>query len=986
MKRFLEIVATDLLRCYGRDMRHVTVVFPSKRASTFLLQELAKQSNEPVWAPQCVTISSLFQALTDESEADPITSICQLYSIYMRHVGPAIAEEEGEEALQHETLDRFWSWGEVMLSDMDDIDKHRANAQAIFSLVQQTEELRSLDYITPQQEEALALFLGYTTERGTQLKRRFMRLWEKMYAIYREFNDLQAERHERYQGALYRSVCDSLKDDGADTLSHKWTDICFVGFSRLNTVEHDLFKAFKQELGSKARFYWDYDVFYTHDEHIEAGQLMRPNLKDFPMPFTQEEEALYFDNLRKLQEVNVLACSTDNAQARYARQWVEAEGQQVKGEGDAIVLCNERLIIPTLHALPHSVNDKPFQTNVTMGFPLTETPVFSFVQALIALQTDGFDVSRKQFYHTYQQIIRQHPYSVYFREEEWLYYASDSTHSLLRYLQTIVQRLALQLNVDMLQDEDDSLKDNAMDLHELYIEATYRIHHTLEDFIGLVDADEQPFAITLITLKRLMRQVFASISIPFHGNQDEGMQVMGVLESRCLDFERLLLIALEEDNLPKGVRDITLIPPHIRQAFELTTADHKIQIYSYYFYRLIQRTKELTCIYNDNNVGTQKHEMSRFLRQLQAETDIPIHYSRLVSLPSYGTIQPQVTPRTPEVQKRLIERFTKRPLSPSSINRYMECPLKFYYQDVAYIRKERDAEDGIDAPLMGTIFHETAEAIYNDLIQRNGNNLITKEALEPLLKEKDGESLNRYLDIVMRANYFNTIPDEERADWIRRHVEDADYQPQNTYLGEDIIIRDVLLIYLRNLLQFDLRRTPFAIETMEKEFKLTLPIELEEEHQIIQVCTGGRVDRIDLERDGVLNIIDYKTGKAHDAKDAPMFEDVFAMGSKHVGYYLQTLLYALAVHEADEQKRTIKASLLYPQKANNKDYNPCLHIAVKEGKSKNIQPLSDLRPTLVQFKEQLIGVIGRIFNEPNFEPINDDNICKNCDCCLLCGK
>ena len=258
---------------------------------------------------------------------------------------------------------------------------------------------------------------------------------------------------------------------------------------------------------------------------------------------------------------------------------------------------------------------------------------------------------------------------------------------------------------------------------QLYIEAIFQTHRILTKFLQLTCRDKNPLVVQHITLRRLLRTLLCSTSIPFHGEPAHGLQVMGVLETRCLDFSHMLMLSVEEGMLPKNTQGNTMIPADIREAFGLTTPRHRIAVFSYYFYRLIQRTEHLTCVYNENCVGNSKHEMSRFLRQMLAETEIPIRTLWLRSDTSIQDAQTLSVPKTPKILQRMLERYDINtsgknaiPLSPSVINTYMTCPLKFFLAHVSGLRADVDPQDGLNAPLIGDIFHDTAELIYKSSV------------------------------------------------------------------------------------------------------------------------------------------------------------------------------------------------------------------------------------------------------------------------------
>ena len=978
MKTFLSLVARDLLQRFGTNMHDVTVVFPGKRASLFLNQELAKASETPVWAPRYITMSDLFYSLSPYVKADPIDSITALYQIFSK----TIMNEENQEEY---TLDKFWGWGENILSDFDDVDKHLADAEAIFSNVYELMKLESLDYLTDEQKQTLQhFFRNFSTEGNSQLKERFLNIWSQMHNMYKQLQKQQMQEGAVYEGAIFRSVIENLQKDDSSlySLLQDRRVIVFAGFNVLNNVEHALMSAIQKQ--GKAIFYWDYDRYYVENPEHEAGVFMRQNLKDFLCALDKEN----FDNLRHLQDVTFISCNTDNAAARYAHQWLkyltEKETLPHGETGRGVILCNENLLQPVLHALPQEIG----KVNITMGFPLTDAPIYSFVMALIALQTDGFDSSQQRFRHPFVQTVLHHVYSPFVPEEIWLRYQASDNIQLLTYLIDIVQHVGLHFSG--IQDPDV--------YDQLYIEAIFQTHRILNKFLQLTSRDENPLCVKHITLRRLLRSLLCSTSIPFHGEPAHGLQVMGVLETRCLDFSHMLMLSVEEGMLPRNTQSNTMIPANIREAFGLTTPRHRIAVFSYYFYRLIQRTEHLTCVYNENCVGNSRHEMSRFLRQMLADTDIPIRTLWLRSESSIQDAQELSVPKTPEILQRMLERYDQNtsgkkaiPLSPSAINTYMTCPLKFFLTHVSGLRADFDPQDGLNAPLVGDIFHDTAELIYKSIIQHTGSHIIQRNTLSELLNDMEG-LVGPILDIVFDTIYFHPADRWSRTDDAWKMV-CRNTRPGNQYTGELIIIRRVLMQYLTNLLRYDLRHAPFRIIATETDryFNIespspTPPRGREQSHVSprgdlegfgsFNVLTGGRIDRLD-EMNGQIRVVDYKTG--YHVPSIRSIDDVTNTAGKHEGYFLQAFLYSYAVLQNDKPQLPLVPALFYPGKAYKEDYDPTLAI----GKD----TIEDFMPLASEFYEGLTHIIEKIFSpDYSFTQTQEVKNCANCDFKLLCGR
>lgn len=955
MKTFLNIVASDLLQRFGNNMCDVTVVFPGKRASIFLNQELARCSTGPVWAPRYITMSDLFYRMSDMVAADPIDSIVTLHEVFCQ----TILNDEFKEQY---TLDKFWSWGEVMLSDFDDIDKHLADAEAIFSNVFDLHQLESLEYLTDEQKDTLQhFFKNFSAEGNSVLKERFLEVWQNMYAIYTALREKQMQEGRVYEGALFRQVIEEVKKDDArlQTLLEDKKAIVFAGFNVLNNVEEELMTAIQKQ--GKALFYWDYDSFYVENENHEAGEFMRRNLKSFPSAIGKEE----FDNLRHLKDVTFISCNSDNSAARYSHQWL-SEKHDSQSNRNAVVLCNEGLLQPMLHAMPEDAG----KVNVTMGFPLTDTPVYSLVMALISLQTDGFDAKQQRFRYPFVQVVQHHVYASYLEEEDYLRYQAMDNVQLLMYLINIIQKVGMHFS----QIEEPNVYE------QLYIEAIFQTNRILTKFLQLTSREANPLQIQHITLRRLVRSLLCSTNIPFHGEPASGLQVMGVLETRCLDFSHMLMLSVEEGMLPRNIQSNTMIPANLREAFGLTTPRHRIAVFSYYFYRLIQRTEHLTCVYNENCVGTSHHEMSRFLRQMLAETKIPIRTLWLRSQSEVNGSEELVVEKTPEVIERMLSLYDintsgkdARSLSPTAINTYMNCPMSFFLKHISGLRADKDPQEGLDAPLIGDIFHDTAELIYKYIIQHTGKKVIQKATLSELLNNME-QTVGPILDIVFDTIYFHPVDRWKRTE-IAEEMMKRDTRPGNQYIGELIIIRKVLMQYLTNLLRFDLRKAPFSIINTEKDYYFNIDVK-PEGLNAISVKTGGRIDRLD-EMDNHIRVVDYKSGaKAHTAKS---MDNVTGMEGEHEGYFLQTFLYSYAVIVNEPPRFPVIPTLFYPAKAYTEDYDPSLSLGNT--------PIEDFTDIADEFHDGLSNIVKHIFSPSNkFTQTTDIKKCSKCDFKLLCGR
>ncbi len=910
MKSFLEHVAEDIVNKYGTNLSRTAVVFPNKRASLFLNDQLARLTNgKPLWSPAYITISELFRQQSSLSVADPIKLVCDLHKSFCLHTG------------SDETLDKFYGWGQLLISDFDDIDKNMADANRVFANLRDIHELDDLSYLTDEQRQLLKHFFShFTEEHETELKQRFLRLWSHFIDIYHDFNERLAQQGLAYEGALYRSVVTSHP---SPLTSHhsEYDRYLFVGFNLLQKVEQLLFSQLQKD--GKARFYWDFDAYYMQQH--EAGHFIATYLKYFPNELDSQREDIY-KNFQQPKEITYLAAPTEHIQARYVSRWLRDQHRYKDGRRTAIVLCNEQLLPTVIHCLPDEVE----KVNITTGYPLSQTPVASFIQRYYDMVLGG---KTPRLVRAFQR----HPYYRYLTDD------SQSLLHLLRQIATAATTPAASTA---------GLSD------PLFQESLFRAYTLVNRLQALIESGD--LQVTDTTLQRLVNQLIQQTTIPFHGEPAEGLQVMGVLETRNLDFDHVLLLSCNEGNMPKGVNDSSFIPHSIRQAYELTTVENKVSIYAYYFHRLLQRAKDVTILWNNATEDGQRGEMSRFMLQLLVESGQHITQHTLQSGKTIARYTPAAIEKTPHVLDLLNKQFIGPGalLSPSAINRYMRCQLQFYYRYLADIKEPDNPDDELelDNRIFGNIFHQAADTLYHQL-----PNHVTREALDQLLKSKIA---------------------------IDKAVDDAFHQelPHAVIGGLHLINREVIIRYLRQLIEIDKALAPFTILGLECDVKRELS-PLTSHPSPLKI--GGRIDRLDQMSDGRIRVVDYKTGSKN-IKYLNSVEDIFdpAKIHDHSDYYLQTFAYADIVSRqqanilhltSDSSHHAVSPALLFIQHAAGKDYDPTLCF----GKDK----ILDIQEHSARFCELLENKVNEIFS-PNipFTPTTDLKVCQTCPYLQMCRR
>lgn len=954
MQTFLQRVAHDLYAKIGNNLSHTVLVFPNKRANLFFNEYLAGESDRPIWSPAAMSISDLFQKLSAQKSGDPIRLVCELYKVFK------------EETQSQETLDDFYFWGELLISDFDDADKNLVDANKLFSNLQDLKNLMdNYDFLDKEQEEAIQQFFqNFSIERRTELKEKFISLWDKLGTIYHRYQEKLTELGIAYEGMLYRNVIEQL-----DTDRLKYDKYIFVGFNVLNKVEHRFFKQLQE--ADKAIFYWDYDVFYTRQiKKHEAGEFLKRNLRDFPNELSESN----FDTFKTPKKIRYISASTENAQARFLPEWIRTTfSYECEEKENAVVLCNEALLLPVLHSIPQEVKN----VNITMGFPLAQTPVYSFINAAMELQTNGYRTDTGRFTYEAVSAILKHPYTQQLSEhadklESELtrtnrFYPLPSQLKLDDFLANLftprsgIKELCDYLvglinNVSILYRKEGEYNDI---FNQLYRESLFQSHLKINRLYSLIESGE--LNVRTDTLKRLINKVLTSSNIPFHGEPAIGMQVMGVLETRNLDFRNLVMLSLNEGQLPKSGGESSFIPYNLRKAFGMTTIEHKNAVYAYYFYRLIQRAENITLLYNTSSNGLNRGEESRFMLQLLVEGPHEITREYLEAGQSPQSNQEIRIEKTPEVQRRIYHAYdSTNPqsmiLSPSALNAYLDCRLRFYYRYVAGLKTADEVSAEIDSALFGTIFHLSAQLAYTELTANR--KMIQKEDLERLLRNE--VKLQSYVDRAFKKELFKISPEEK-----------------SEYNGVQLINSKVIVSYLKQLLRNDLQYTPFEMIAMEK--KVAEEITIRTGQGPFTLRLGGTIDRMDA-KEGTLRIVDYKTGGS--PKTPANIEQLFTPSETRPNYIFQTFLYAAIMSR--QQSLMVAPSLLYIHRAASESYSPVVEMGEPR---KHKMPVNNFAFFEDEFRERLQALLEEIFDEKEaFTQTEDIKKCSYCDFKAICKR
>jgi CRISPR/Cas system-associated exonuclease Cas4 (RecB family) len=928
----------------------VTVVFPSRRARLFFNNYLYREVGSPLWTPQYTTIEELFESYSAYRNADMLQLTGDLYQAYL-----AVRNAKSE-IPSTETLDEFFFFGEILLNDFDDIDKNLINAHALFSNLKDLDRMKDdFSHLSEAQLESINQHFGKIFKEDTALKTAFWSIWNILGDVYHTFREKLKERRMAYPGMLMRDVIEN------ETIEFSGEQYVFVGFNVLNKCEQSLFKRLK----NKSLFYWDYDVYYLNHE---AGRYIAENVRRFGSALDNAPTEEFNSFLNKKKEITFMASSSESGQSGAIPSWIDSlnHSPDYTAPDSAIVLCNEDILPVVIHTIsPEKIEN----VNITMGFPIMQTPVAVFLQIWAELQTKG--LVKPNAFH-YKQVLPalRHPYTqIIFPEAEEIekmisrnnVFFPDSqllnNELLFRHTSNAVDLAGYLLN--LVENLGKAYKDEASyrDIYDgLYQESIFRAYQVLNRLYGLLSSGE--WTLEKPTFLRLLRRLLSVTQVPFHGEPVKGLQIMGVLETRTLDFKNLLILSVNEGFMPGSNSENTFIPQFLRSHLGLNTIDRQDSIYAYHFYRLLQRAEKITLVYNTDKTQTGKAEMSRFLLQMLVDSRLNIRRYTLLSTVKPMDVQPVTVPKTDEIIRLIKEKYDfntnpeAKPLTPSSLNTFIDCPLRFYLQKIKGYEAPDELSDELDASVFGTIFHRSAEFLYREISGIQGETpvspfVVQKERLDVYLQPGSEFRIRKLVSKAFKEVYFKGKPVDETQ-----------------YNGEQLINFRVICKMLERLIEFDRRRAPFTMLGLER--KVYDFIDLPEAS--VKLKIGGIIDRLE-EHNGKLLILDYKTGSS--GKTYKILEDLVTEKDKRAGHIFQTFVYASVLIRKKMFELPVVPALLYMQDASKENFSP----VVEYGK----EPIEDFRNLHEEFEELYIHKISDLFNRDI--PFTQTTFASNCVYC-----
>jgi RecB family exonuclease len=968
MKAFLQEIAEEIIRDHGKKLDAVTIVFPNRRAALYFRKHLSALLDKPAFSPRLLTIEDFISSFSAYKVPDKLQLIHILHQVYH-----TVLTRYDETVVSPESFDQFYFWGEMLLRDFDEADKYLVNADLLFrDLSHQKEVDNTFDFLTDEQREFLRSFWINFDEKDSINKQKFLAVWRQLPSVYAVFKTTLKQKGLAYEGMLQREIAENIKQ--LYTSGVERSKIYFVGFNALTRAEESILSFFVEERTGIIK--WDLDDYYFNNQRQEAGKFFREYSQHRLLGRTFPSDVP--SNLRLEKDIRLYGAAQPVGQAKLMSQVLKdllAEG--VNPEEILVVLPDEKLLMPVLHGVAGLVD----KLNVTMGFPLTSTPLFNFVELLIELQqTRKFE----NFNHRPVVTLLGHPYVVaadaaaaQAKRKEILYnnwvnipyngmanvvelhrkifrpLAAATTYEITAYLKSVIQEVG---SLESLGEFDKE-----------YCFHFVRILNKMQDIFMEADvsADENSngaegevlFREKLRSFLRLFRMLIRSEKIPFRGEPLKGLQVMGVLETRNLDFKNIFILSLNEGSFPSFASNGSYIPYNIRKAYGLPSVEHQDAMYAYLFYRSFQRAENVFLFYNSETDDLGQGEMSRYLQQLIYESGLALNKTTL-----HNEFRPmQSSPLSIRKDERVFSdlaiyctgpRF-QRALSPSALNDYIECRLKFYFRYVARIREPREVEEELDARVLGNFLHKVMEMFYRALTAEKATNLV---------EEKD---FDRYEDKI------NALIDQAFIDNYRLNPE-----KKVVYEGQRLVVREIVKRFVDRILRMDKAYAPFTLEALERK-DLVYSMRVEGYGKPV-VILGGSIDRADRKGD-VVRVIDYKTGK-----DELKFTDVpslFERGFNRNKAAFQTFLYTLLYKKNVVKYTNVK---LIPGLMNRVNlFSEDFVFGLQQSNSS----LQDATPLLPEFEERTKQLLNEIFDPAvPFDQTSDQDVCRFCSYNQVCYR
>jgi hypothetical protein len=956
MTPFLQQVATAFYQRYGQDVQSFAFVFPNRRAGLFFRKYLAQAAGKPLFAPAILTISELFFQLSDKQPVDRIRMLFLLYKIYIRQSG------------WEESFDDFVFWGEMLLGDFDDVDKYLVDARRLFANVTDLLDLeKDLAYLSEAQIAAIRSFWSsFSVGQEGANQQQFIKIWQLLYSIYNELRNTLAAEGAGYEGMIFREVVEKTGDERRLALPYR--KVVFVGLNALSAAEKQLLTLLHEQ--GIADFYWDYASPMVTDPDNRASFFSADHLSRFPSELSLPKETL------AVPEIELIAVPSRIGQAKQLYPLLKEmlAGRTALDLDEAlrtaVILPDEQLLIPVLNSIPEEIT----RINVTLGYPLKGTPIAALMENILALRSNirTADDGTTLFYHRETLAVLNHPYLLAGCPDETVFLANDialnnkifipadelrrtpllalifapidDADALSAYLVDVLQELNRTLSaLHPDKDEDDPVAMN--DLEQEFIFHYFTTVNRMRDMIA-----ETGIRMSVQTCFSLLKRVADAITIPFHGEPLSGLQVMGVLETRVLDFDRLIILSMNEGLFPAKKQTNTFIPYNLRRGFGLPAYEHQDSIWAYHFYRLITRASRITLLFDTRNDTSQSGEASRFVHQLRYHYGLNIKDKQIVYNIASSHAPEIKIQKTDAILRRLDAYLDDgdRALSASAINPCLDCPLKFYLSAIEGLREEDEVSENIENSLFGSILHRTLEHLYQPLEGAQ----ITADLLRLLAAPV---TLTRAIEHAFAELFFHS----------------PDIRPLS---GRNYLTGEMIRKYALKVLDSDRRLTPFRY--LQSECRLHARFPLADGRS---VRLKGFIDRLD-EVAGQRRIVDYKTG-IRKPLECTAIDTLFDPADPHrQPAIMQVFTYAWMYGQTNPAV-PVQPVVYYMRSLFAGDFDPAIYL----GKEK--APVTDFTPFRAAYEDALRRCLDTLFSpDVPFLQATGNKPCAYCPFVGLCGR
>lgn len=1000
MPQFLKQIAEHYYNT--QNISDLCFVFPNRRSMVFFrkwLSETAK--NDPqsrvFTMPELLTMNDFFYKVSGSAVTDRVSLLLELYDCYKAL------------NLKAESLDDFIFWGDVILGDFDDTDKYLASPKQLFTNVADFKEIQDdYAYLSETQEEAIRNFISHFRKGGKltvnigsespDVKERFLMIWNLLYPLYTSFNSALTEKGKAYEGMVYRSFVERLKTESArDILKAAFPrsdKFVFVGLNALNECEKAVMR--KMRDASLAEFCWDYSSEMIQDPMNRASMFMSSNVVEFPQAFSIDPGKASggsFVNAGVSEpengpKIHVMSVPSSVGQTKQIPSLLAPVAEQKKGGQEdwsdtAIVLPDESLLIPVLNTLPLEIGT----VNVTMGYPMSGSDIYSLMNNISALQLhvrkqkDGWAFYHKQVWSIFSSGIiasmmdGQAKQRVKEIKTAAKYYIPQSDFAGIELFELIFRPVVTDAKATSAEQIKAFAQYQLDVLSALGAKMTrmsgmeLEVHFAKQYYLSVNRLKSQVLSILPMTYTRLLQSLIGGISVPFNGEPLKGLQIMGPLETRALDFKNLIVLSCNEGTFPHRSVSSSFIPPELRKGFGLPTYENQDAVWAYYFFRMIQRAENVWLLYDSRTEGLKSGEESRYIKQLEYQYKYPIMDRSVVGYDLKIPEGEDVIEKTDED----VEIMKKMTFSASSIEKYLSCPAKFYYTYVKRLKVETEVSESLDNSMLGTVFHDTMLALYKggealqaefDMSRENvlANvkkplEVITKQYIEWLLSQKKE---------IIGPKIRTLIKRQLNADEIA---------------GRNLVFEEILNKYVVKTLQTDLA----LMEEYNTDRFRVIGLELERFWDFNGHKFKGYIDRMDSFRDDEVRIVDYKTGKVDEKEvkindenadgvvDALFSPDTKSKNRPEIA--VQLFVYDRFVENDVEDKSVLNVLYPIPRLFSSPE------LASNILSSRECPDFDD------KVTDRLEGLFAEMMDTgTDFRRTKDNDTCKYCDFKKICGR